>query len=110
MDELRAAFDGMSKQEIIEKQARYAARRTRKLELVRPAAADDATACDRRRIAEIDSEVLDDRQRIVGEKLAAQLVARKRVAIDERDGTSSPCEERGEGRPGGTSADDRYVH
>jgi hypothetical protein len=57
--------------------------------------ANDATACNRRCLGEREAEVLEDREGIVGEELAAQLVAREAIAVDQRDRYSSAGEKGG---------------
>ena len=51
-----------------------------------------AASSDRRCIMKIDTELREDRQRVVREKFAAQLVARKRIAIDESHRTAAAGE------------------
>src|SRR5947207_12966684 len=82
----------------------------RKVELVGAFAAYHATARDLRRRGEVDAEHLRDRQRVVRKELAAQFVARKLVAIDERDGEAAFREERRQGGAGRPRADHRDVY
>src|SRR5207244_6948688 len=105
-----AGGDGAAMQRVVEEEARDAARRVREIELVCAVTADDAAVRDRRRRREIDIERLGDRKRVVGEELAAQLVARKGVAIDQRDGEAACGEQRGQRGAGRSGADDRNVY
>lgn len=56
------------------------------------------------------AEAVEDRERVVGEKLAAEFVARKGVAIVERDAGTASCEQRRERGAGRTGTDDRDVY
>jgi tellurite resistance protein len=72
-------------------------------------AADDTAASDRWCVAQGEAEALKDGEGVVREELAAQLVARKAIAIDERDGYSSAGEQSCQRRSGRAGADDRDV-
>ena len=90
----------------IEEHARDAAGGMRESRSVRAMPADDAAARDLRRAVQVDAERVDDRQRVVRKKLAAEFVAREGVAIDERDGEPRRASKRGERRAAGAGADD----
>src|SRR6185436_8368390 len=109
----RAALHGGAEQEIVEEEAGDAAGGMGERELVRPFRPDDAAALDVRRAGAVDlrdhAEGLEDGERVVGKKLAAQLVARKDVAIVNGDARAAAGEQRGERRAGGAGADDGYV-
>src|SRR5712671_5124576 len=91
---------------VVEKHPRDAARGMGKVECVRAMTADYATTRDLRSAVEIDAERVDDRQRVVRKELAAEFVARKRVAIDERDGMTAPREKSSQCRAARAGADD----
>ena len=90
----------------IEKHARDAAGGMGKIERVRAIAAGHAAAGDLRRSMQIDAEGIDDRERIVGKKLATEFVARKGVAVDECDGVAAPRQQRGQRRAARAGTDD----
>ena len=85
----------------------------RKVERVGAMPPDDVTARDFGCAVGIElvqhTERVDDRQRVVGQKLAAQLVARKGVAIDQCDRVAAPRQERSQRRSAGTGTDDRDI-
>ena len=68
--------------------------------------AGHAAAGDLRRSMQIDAEGIDDRERIVGKKLATEFVARKGVAVDECDGVAAPRQQRGQRRAARAGTDD----
>ena len=80
-----------------------------KLELVSAVAPDDTASFDLWGDTEVDAESFEEREGVVGEKFAAQLVARKAVAVDQRDRCTPPCEQRRQRRPGRTRTDDRDI-
>ena len=106
----RAGGNGVSEEEIVEEHSRDPAGGVGKVELVLAMSRDDATAVNVRRLGNGDAEGVEDRQRVVGEELAAELVARKRVAVDERDGDAAPRQQGGERRAGRAGADDGDVY
>src|SRR5947209_5301741 len=112
LQRLRAGRNRIAEQEIIEQQPRDAARSLREVEFVRPMPADDAAPCDRRRIAKVDPESLDDREGVIRQKLATELVPGKRVAVDQRHGATAAGQKSGERRSGRARADngDVYFH
>src|SRR4051794_24125309 len=79
------------------------------IELHRSRASDDATRRDLRRSGKIDSEGLEDWQRIVREELATELVAGEGVAVDESDRSPVLCQNRRECGTRRTGTDDRDV-
>src|SRR5436309_11256084 len=81
-DGRRAGGDGGAEEEIVEEHARDPARRVGKVEVVRAMPRHDAAARDVRRVGQRDAECVEDREGVVGEELAAELVAREGVAVD----------------------------
>ena len=73
-------------------------------------ARDDAASLNVRHVAQIDAEEVEDRERVVGEKLAAKLVARKRVSVDQCDADAARRQQRGERRSARARADDGDVY
>ena len=92
-ERLRAGGPCVAQQQIVEKEAGDTTRGMRKLELVGAMASDDAASIDLWRVTEVDSEFFEEWQGVVGEKFAAQLVARKTVAVDQCDRCTPPCEQ-----------------
>jgi hypothetical protein len=75
--------------------------------------ADDAAAVDVRRAGLVDrvqdAEGFQDGERVVGEELAAELIARKGIAIEQGHTRAALREERRERRAGRSGADDGDV-
>ena len=110
LERLCTARDGVPEEQRIQQHSRDAAGGMREVELICAAAAYDAAAIDRWRGAQVDPKCLEDRQRVVREKLAAEFVARKGVAIGERYAVAAAGQKRGQRRSGRAAADDGDVY
>src|SRR6266849_351334 len=82
----------------------------RKLEFVGAVPADHAAPMDPGRVGEVDGEFFEDGEGIVGQKFAAQLVARKEVAIDQRDRRAAPRQQSCQRRSCRTCTDDCDIY
>src|SRR5436853_1729935 len=82
----------------------------RKIEFVHAPPAHDAALLDGRRDAQVDAEGVDDRKRVIRQKLATEFVSRERVTIDDRQAVATAGQKSGESRSGRAAADDRDIY